>query len=590
MWADVHPAAGHTHLPAFIPDPGGTDVLMAVMAVFLVVAVLIVGNLFLRLHTLPERMAHRTHKLQFEIVAVLGLIALFTHMHIFWVIGLLLAMIDLPDFGTPLRSMAGSLEKMAGGRAWRRRGQGARHGGRAPRRRWKEPERGDRRAPRPRRRRGVRGAWARRPAAAPAGSRADQGQGDDQMLELLLCSLLTILPDYLFRRYVQGRRLGKEITFYSVWFELRWGITACLMLTVGLITVIFYNHPSTTNVTAFYRTVPIVPEANGRVAETYVGFTDDIKQGQPIFRLDSSKQEAAVEAARKKIAEIDAEMIVAKSDIAAADGKIQEARVAHQQAVDELETKQELQRRNPGMVPARDIEKLQLAVEGRQGTILSATASKEAAQGRVSTLLPAGKESAEAALNQAQVDLDKTVIRAGVTGRVEQFALRVGDIVNPFMRPAGVLIPEGAGRQRLQAGFGQIEAQIMKVGMIAEATCVSKPWTVIPMVVTGVQDFIAAGQFRGGEQLVDPQQVTRPGTILVFLEPLYAGGLDGVTPGSSCIANAYSSNHDLLQSKDIGSVKRFVLHAVDAVGLVHAMILRIQALVLPIKTLVFSGH
>ena len=62
------------------------------------------------------------------------------------------------------------------------------------------------------------------------------------MLELLLCSLLTILPDYLYRRYAQGKRLGKEITLYSVWFELRWGITACLMLTVGLITVIFYNH------------------------------------------------------------------------------------------------------------------------------------------------------------------------------------------------------------------------------------------------------------------------------------------------------------------------------------------------------------
>src|ERR671916_2356215 len=142
------------------------------------------------------------------------------------------------------------------------------------------------------------------------------------MLELLLCSLLTILPDFLFRRYVQGKRLGKEITFYSVWFELRWGITACLMLTVGLITVIFYNHPSTTNVTAFFRTVPIVPEANGRVAETYVGVSDKIEQGSSIFRLDSSKQEAAADAARKKIAEVDAEMVVAQADIAAADGKI----------------------------------------------------------------------------------------------------------------------------------------------------------------------------------------------------------------------------------------------------------------------------
>ena len=66
--------------------------------------------------------------------------------------------------------------------------------------------------------------------------------------------------------------------------------------------------------------------------------------------------------------------------------------------------------------------------------------------------------------------------------------------------------------------------------------------------------------------------------------------VDGVTPGSSCIVNAYSSNHELLASKDMSAPKRFVLHAVDAVGLVHALLLRIQALVLPIQTLVFSGH
>jgi hypothetical protein len=114
--------------------------------------------------------------------------------------------------------------------------------------------------------------------------------------------------------------------------------------------------------------------------------------------------------------------------------------------------------------------------------------------------------------------------------------------------------------------------------------------TVIPMVVTQVQDFIAAGQFRAGEQLIDAQQVTRPGTLLVFLEPLYEGGLDGVAPGSSCIANAYSSNHDVLAAKDVGTARRVALHAVDAVGIVHAMILRIQALLLPIKTLVLSGH
>ena len=112
MNASPHPAAPH-HLPPFITAPGETDVFMVVMAVFLVFAVLAIGLLFLRLHTLPERLAHKGHKLQFEIVAVLGLLALFTHVHLFWVAGLLLALIDIPDFGWPLRRMAGSLEKIA---------------------------------------------------------------------------------------------------------------------------------------------------------------------------------------------------------------------------------------------------------------------------------------------------------------------------------------------------------------------------------------------------------------------------------------------------------------------------------------------
>ena len=111
-----HPLASH-HLPSFITAPGETDVLTAAMAILLVAAVLGVGVLFLRLHTLPERLAHKSHKLQFEIVAVLGLLALFTHIHLFWVAGLLLALIDIPDFTTPLRRIAGALEAMARGPA-----------------------------------------------------------------------------------------------------------------------------------------------------------------------------------------------------------------------------------------------------------------------------------------------------------------------------------------------------------------------------------------------------------------------------------------------------------------------------------------
>ncbi|MET4804014.1 biotin/lipoyl-binding protein [Bradyrhizobium sp. LB11.1] len=410
------------------------------------------------------------------------------------------------------------------------------------------------------------------------------------MFELMFCSLLTIVPDYLYRRYAQGKRFGKEITFFSVWYELRWGITGCLMLTVALITMIFYFHPTAESATLYFRTVPILPEGSGRVEEVKVGFSAQVKQGDVLFTLDSSKQQAAFETAKRKIAEIDASLVAAKSDVVKAEAQTQEAKANYQQAKDELDTKAELQRRNPGIVAQRDIDKLQVMVDHRQAGIDAATAVGQSAALQVSTLLPAQKASAEAALAQAQVDLDKTIVRAGVDGRVEQFFLRRGDLVAQIMRPAGILIPEGAGRKSLQAGFGQIESNVIKEGMVAEASCISKPWVIIPMVVTSVQDYIAAGQVSGGQQLVEAQNAARPGTILAFLEPLYKGGLEGVTPGSSCIVNAYTSNHEEISAKDTSTGRAIALHVVDGVGLVHALLLRIQALLLPIKTLVLSGH
>ena len=109
----IHPEAGH-HLPMFITAPGETDVLFNVMIGVVIVAVLAIGVLYFRLHALPEHLAHRTTKVQYEIVAVLGLISLFTHNHIYWIAGLLLAFVQLPDFTTPLTGMADSLARMAG--------------------------------------------------------------------------------------------------------------------------------------------------------------------------------------------------------------------------------------------------------------------------------------------------------------------------------------------------------------------------------------------------------------------------------------------------------------------------------------------
>ena len=176
------------------------------------------------------------------------------------------------------------------------------------------------------------------------------------MIEVLLCSIVTILPDFLVRRFVQGKRVGREITLYSVWYELRYGITACLALTIVLLTLILYYHPSTTSAVSFFRTVPILPEGSGRVEEIYVGLRDEVKAGDKIFKLDSSEEEAALDTRSGRLSEIDAAFELAKADLAAADAHIQEAQSAYQQAADELATKTELQTERFDCCAARDRE------------------------------------------------------------------------------------------------------------------------------------------------------------------------------------------------------------------------------------------
>lgn len=410
------------------------------------------------------------------------------------------------------------------------------------------------------------------------------------MFELLFSSMITILPDYLYRRFKQGKRWGKEITFFTLWYELRLGITLCAMLTTCLITIVFYYHPSTGNVASGFRTVTILSETAGRVDEVYVEINQEVVTGDPIFSLDSASQDAAAETARRKIIEVDAATDVATAERATANAVVAQAQAAYQQTEEDFQRQTALQARGSTAVSERDVEVLRNELAVRQGEVDAAMSSVNAINVQLNIQLPAQRASAEAALAQAETEVAKMTVYAGVDGVVEQFTLRVGDIINPILRPAGILVPIEAGRGHFQAGFSQISAQVVREGGVAEMTCASKPFTIIPMVIVEVQDVIASGQIRPSDSLVDFNRGGPPGTITAFLEPIYPGQADGIPPGSQCMANAYTDNHEQLQDPSIGMGKFLFLHVVDTVGVVHAAGLRIRALLLPLQTLVFSGH
>ena len=408
------------------------------------------------------------------------------------------------------------------------------------------------------------------------------------MIELVFSILITVLPDYLYRRHKQGKRLGHEITLYNVWYELRWGITSGAVLAISLISVIFYFHPTASNVTSLFRTVAILSDRPGRVAEVYVQNNMDVRAGDPIFRLDTRRQEAAAETARRQITEVEATLVLAESELAAAEGAVQSATALLQQAEDELTRIENIRRADPGAATARQEDEQRALAESRRGELKAVTAQRNVVQARKDTLLPAQRATAVAALVQAETEIEKSTVYAGTDGNLQQFKLKPGDIVNPILRPAGILVPYSSGVGRFQAGFGQISAQVVKVGMITEITCASKPLTVIPMVVTEVQGAIAGGQLRPTDQLIDIQDRRRPGTIMATLEPLYEGQADTIPPGSICAGVAYTSRAAEREAGELTGLSAFTSAIVDGMGIANALVIRGQALLLPIRVLVFG--
>jgi multisubunit Na+/H+ antiporter MnhF subunit len=101
-------------MPFFITPPGETDVLFNVTLWFVVACIVLTGVIFLTIHSLPERMAHKSKKVLLDLIALLCLLALLTHNHIFWFVAIVLAFIDIPDFLTPVNRIANSMESMAG--------------------------------------------------------------------------------------------------------------------------------------------------------------------------------------------------------------------------------------------------------------------------------------------------------------------------------------------------------------------------------------------------------------------------------------------------------------------------------------------
>lgn len=381
------------------------------------------------------------------------------------------------------------------------------------------------------------------------------------MVELLLTSFPVVF------RYYQLRRRGEAMT---VW-NMRTAMFLWAMLAFFLFVVIFYFHPKTYSGLLPFRTVSIVAQTSGPVTELAVRNGQRVSAGDLLFRIENSAQKAALKQAEAEFDKIAAAESKANDALKVAQASVVESSASLEKLRGDLENAQILFAKNAGT--KETVRLAESAVEIGESGLAAAQAQLSLAQVEISQSLPAQHKAAEAGVESAKVALSMTEVRSFTDGVVTQLSMSVGSPASTLiLSPAMVIIPDRPDDLplRITAGFSQVTRTTLYEGMPAEIACdsnigLSFSNTVLPARVLSIQPAIATGQIVPGGRLVELNERTPRGSLLVYLELEHKGQEKIMLDGTGCLVQTYTNN--------LGG---FTGHLIAATGVVKAVGLRLK--------------
>ncbi|MBS8260904.1 HlyD family secretion protein [Roseibium polysiphoniae] len=360
------------------------------------------------------------------------------------------------------------------------------------------------------------------------------------MIELTVTSIPFVL------RILYLRWRGMPITLYNVHMAL----FAWLALAFVVFFTVFYYYPKSYTGFVPFRTVPVVSENGGTVTRIAVDNGTRVEPDQLLFTVSDATEQAAVRTAELKLAEIEKSFDLAEAQVRSAQASLDRENASLRQAIEVYNDQEELRRRDSAAYTATRYEAAVADKATGEAKVAQAQAFLDEANLQLQEVLPAQRESANAALEQAQVELEKTVVRSQVSGMIDQLTLHVGARASQIATsPAMLIIPDRdeAHPKRVFAGFSQVARSVLYVGMPAEVACdtnfnVAMVDAVLPARILAIQPEIAAGQVTATGRLLEPSQFSARGEVAVLFEMVYPEHKELLVNGSGCIVQTYDRN------------------------------------------------
>ncbi|MEL6806889.1 MAG: biotin/lipoyl-binding protein [Pseudomonadota bacterium] len=381
------------------------------------------------------------------------------------------------------------------------------------------------------------------------------------MFELMFTSFPVII------RYYQLKRRGEAMT---VW-NMRAAVLMWLGMAFALFLTIFYFHPKSYSGLVPFRTVSVVAQTSGPVTEVAVLNQDRVTKGDLLFRIEDSTQRAAVAQAEAQLAEIDAAEQKARDQLIVAQASVAQAESDRDKFAVDLENAQTLVERNVGRQD--DVRRFQAAFDSAVAAVTATTAQVDLAQLDIEQTIPAQRQTAQAALDAARVELAKTEVRSFTDGTVTQLSLAVGSPASRLiLSPAMVIVPDRDEDHPIGviAGFDQVARATLYEGMPAEVACdsnmnLSFTNAVLPAHVTSIQPAIAAGQIQPSGTLLDPSNLLSRGSMLVYFDLVHPEHKEILLNGTGCLVQTYTNR-----------LPGFLGHVISATGVIKAAGLRLK--------------
>ncbi|MGX6999384.1 HlyD family secretion protein [Caballeronia sp. KNU42] len=218
--------------------------------------------------------------------------------------------------------------------------------------------------------------------------------------------------------------------------------------------------------------VTVAPKVSGYVTDVYVGDNATVKAGDPLVRLDTRQYQVALDQAQATIAARAADIQRAQADILQQHANIEQAKAQQQVArVSAQHARDEVQRYAPlvatGAETSERLSELTSARDQALATLAANAAAVDAAETQIAATTAqiaqarAQLAAAEASARQAHLDLQDTVVRSVLTGKVGDRSVRVGQYVQPGTRMLSVVPVQST---YLTANFKETQVGHMRIG------------------------------------------------------------------------------------------------------------------------------